>query len=152
LTSGRIRVPRAAFEAWLQSQSIAALAATTTYVDSGDGHRSLIRGNRWAAIWELDALEAIGLVRIEGPSREDEPASHRTYHLTDDYLKLCESVGRPHTFPLHIGEEGAIPARATDAFAHPGSEAATNGHAIPPTACPVAGLAPTPDAAREVVG
>ena len=41
-----------------------------------DAHRALIRGNRWAAIWELDALEAIGLVQVEGPTARRERRRH----------------------------------------------------------------------------
>lgn len=60
-----------------------------------DVHRALIRGNRWAAIWELDALDAIGLVDVEGPSREEDRNAHRVYRLNDAYRKVYESVGRP---------------------------------------------------------
>jgi hypothetical protein len=66
-----------------------------------DAHRALIRGNRWAAIWELDALDAIGLVTVEGPSRDEQPNATRIYKLANQYRGVYESVGRPHTFP-HI--------------------------------------------------
>ena len=88
-----------------------------------DAHRALIRGNRWAAIWELDALEAIGLVDIEGPSRDEDANATRVYRLADEYRGVYESVGRPHTFPLLEGLEGAVRTGTTDGFAHLLSEA-----------------------------
>ena len=65
-----------------------------------DVHRALVRGNRWAALWELDALEAIGLVHVEGPPRDEDPDAKRTYHLSAAYREVCESVGRSLISPL----------------------------------------------------
>jgi hypothetical protein len=56
-------------------------------------HRALGRGNRWAAKWELMALEAIGLVDVEGVSEDDDPAATRVYMLKDVYRGVYESVG-----------------------------------------------------------
>jgi hypothetical protein len=83
-----------------------------------DAHRALIRGNRWAAIWELDALEAIGMVVIEGTPRDEDPQAHRVYKLADAYREVCESVGRPLIFSLDKEEENVTNGEATDTFAH----------------------------------
>lgn len=90
-----------------------------------DAHRALVRGNRWAAIWELDALEAIGLVEVEGRPRDEDPQAHRVYKLAAAYREVCESVGRPLIFSLDKGEERDVHGEATDTFAHPQSQAAS---------------------------
>lgn len=98
----------------LDSVPLARMRALQAVVDAGevgasvaDVHRALGRGNRWAAIWELDALEAIGLVAVEGPDREESPTAHRLYRLAETYRKVYESVGRPLTSPLRgVGREG----------------------------------------------
>ncbi len=64
-----------------------------------DVHRGLGRGNRWAAIWELDALMAIGLVDEHGPSRDEDPDEPRRYTLAREWQNLYEVVARPHTPP-----------------------------------------------------
>ena len=96
-------------------------------VSVSDAHRALIRGNRWAAIWELDALDAIGLVDVDGPSRDEEPNAIRIYKLANQYRGVYESVGRPHTFPPNTEVEDAVSTHTTDGFAHPPS-ANGNGH------------------------
>jgi hypothetical protein len=103
----RMRVLRAVVEAGDEG-------ATVT-----DAHRALVRGNRWAAIWELDALEAIGLVEVVGTPRDEDPQAHRVYKLADAYREVCESVGRPLIFSLPRKAEGDRNGEATDAFAHP---------------------------------
>jgi hypothetical protein len=87
-----------------------------------DAHRALIRGNRWAAIWELDALDAIGLVEVEGPTREEDATATRVYRLADQYRGVYESVGRPHTFPPNREVEDAVPTHTTDGFAYPSGD------------------------------
>jgi hypothetical protein len=106
----RMRVLRAVMEAGEIGASVA------------DAHRALIRGNRWAAIWELDALEAIGLVEVDGTPRDGDPNAHRVYKVADAYIKVCENVGRPLIFSLNKEEESGRNGKAADAFAHPQSE------------------------------
>jgi hypothetical protein len=115
----------------LDSIPLARMRALSAVIEAGEVgadvsavHRALKRGNRWAAIWELDALEAIGLVDVEGPPRHEEPKGRRLYRLADDYRKVYENAHRPHTFPLLKEEEGARSGEATDAFAHLGGQAA----------------------------
>jgi len=88
-------------------------------------HRALIRGNRWAAIWELDALEAIGLVTVEGTPRDEDPHAHRFYRLAEAYRKVCENVGRPLIFSLETKEEDGSDVGAVYVFAHPENQTAT---------------------------
>ncbi len=57
-----------------------------------DVHRALIRGNLWAAIHELDALEAIGIVDMIGPSRDEEPKASRRFFIAKEYREVCASV------------------------------------------------------------
>ena len=110
----------------LDSVPLARMRVLRAIVESGDmgctvadAHRALVRGNRWAAIWELDALEAIGLVTVEGPSRDEEPAAHRVYKLAAAYEEVCENVGRPLIFSLEREEESGFHGEATYTFAHP---------------------------------
>lgn len=111
----------------LDSVPLARMRVLQAVVDAGDmgvsvadAHRALIRGNRWAAIWELDALEAIGLVTVEGKPRDEEPNAHRNYRLSDAYREVCESAGRPLIFSLDKETDG----EATDTFAHSAGAAA----------------------------
>jgi hypothetical protein len=55
--------------------------------------RAIGRGNRWAAKWELTALEAIGMVEVHGPDEDEDPKATRTYTLADEYQEVYESVG-----------------------------------------------------------
>lgn len=57
-----------------------------------DVHRALGRGNRWAARWELDALDAIGLVDVTGPPQDEEASAARVYRLAADWQGVYESV------------------------------------------------------------
>jgi hypothetical protein len=57
---------------------------------ASDGHatvsstlRAIGRGDRWAAKWELTALEAIGMVELEGPDELEDPRATRVYRLAD---------------------------------------------------------------------
>ena len=75
------------------------MRALRAVVDAGDPgctvadvHRALVRGNRWAAIWELDALEAIGLVDADGPTRDEDPKAIRVYTLASEYRDEYENV------------------------------------------------------------
>jgi hypothetical protein len=115
----------------LDSVPLARMRALRAVVESGDigatvsdAHRALIRGNRWAALWELQALEAIGLVVVEGTPADEDPSAHRVYKLADTYRKVCENVGRPLIFSLNKGEENVSNGEAADTLAHSGSEAA----------------------------
>jgi hypothetical protein len=68
--------------------------------------RAIGRGNRWGAKWELMALEAIGMVEVDGPDEDQDPKATRTYALAEQYRGVYESVGSLHA-PLSIeGEEG----------------------------------------------
>jgi len=89
-----------------------------------DAHRALIRGNRWAALWELQALEAIGLVQIDGTPADEDPKALRVYKLADAYEDVCESVGRPLIFSPDKEDENVTNGEATDTFAHLQSEVA----------------------------
>ena len=97
----------------LDSVPLARMRALRAVADSGlrgatvsDVHRALLRGNRWAAIWELDALEAIGLVDVEGPSREEDRNAIRSYKLKDSYRRVYENVASTPTSPPIKREEG----------------------------------------------
>jgi hypothetical protein len=65
-------------------------AAKTGGTTVSDVHRGLGRGSRWAALWELDALEAIGLVEVEGVPRDEDPAASRLYRLADDWRQVWD--------------------------------------------------------------
>jgi hypothetical protein len=60
--------------------------------------RAIGRGNRWGAKWELMALEAIGMVEVDG--NPDDPAATCAYTLADQYRGVYESVGSPYASPL----------------------------------------------------
>jgi hypothetical protein len=84
---------------------IKALRAVAATGEAGatvaDVHRALGRGNRWAAIWELDAVEAIGLVHVEGPPRDENPGAARIYRLNPEWREVYENVLLPYVSPLH---------------------------------------------------
>jgi hypothetical protein len=67
--------------------------AETTMATVASVHRALGRGNRWAAKWELMALEAIGMVDVGGTSEDEDPNATRVYSLKDEYSGVYESVG-----------------------------------------------------------
>jgi len=73
-------------------RALHAVAAAGQGVTASDVHRALGRGNRWAALWELDALEAIGLIEVEGPPRDEDPKATRIYRLGDGWAEVYESV------------------------------------------------------------
>jgi hypothetical protein len=86
-----------------------------------DVHRALIRGNRWAALYELDALEAIGLITVHGPSRDEDAKATRVYALADEYREVYESVTSFSIAPYKRSE-------GSYGFAHPnGTTQAANG-------------------------
>ncbi len=64
-------------------------------------HRAIGRGNRWGAKWELTALEAIGMVEVDGPSEDENASATRVYRLADEYRRVYESVGSFST-PLSL--------------------------------------------------
>lgn len=108
----------------LDSVPLARMRVLRAVVDAGedgasvsDAHRALIRGNRWAALWELDALEAIGMVEVVGTPRDEDPGAQRSYRLAEAYRGVCESVGRPLIFSLDTGDGAGRNGEATDAFA-----------------------------------
>jgi hypothetical protein len=70
----------------------AVIEAGETGCTVSDVHRALVRGNRWAAIQQLHALEAIGIVDCIGPSRDDDPKATRTFFIASEYLEVCGSV------------------------------------------------------------
>jgi hypothetical protein len=108
-----------------------------------DVHRALQRGNRWAAIWELDALTAIGITHEHGPSRDEHPEAARHYTIAPEWQHLCELVARPHTSPLKREETtGSAPRIRTPP---PADDAA-------PPALPAGGLPVSGHAARAKAG
>lgn len=111
----RMRVLRAVLEAGDIGASVS------------DAHRALVRGNRWAAIWELQALEAIGLVVVEGTPADEDANAHRVYKLAPTYQKVCENVGRPLSFSLDKELESDPVGEGAYGFAHP-PDAAANGN------------------------
>jgi hypothetical protein len=66
--------------------------------------RAIGRGNRWGAKWQLTALEAIGLVDVDGPDEDTEPNAVRIYRLEPALADLYESVASFFT-PLSIRGE-----------------------------------------------
>jgi hypothetical protein len=97
----------------IDSVPLARMRALRAVIEAGetgctvaDVHRALVRGNRWAAIFELDALEAIGLVDVIGASREDEPKATRTYFVASEYRNVCESVPSFSTAPKYLLDGG----------------------------------------------
>ena len=66
--------------------------------------RAIGRGNRWSAKWELTALEAIGMVDVDGVDEEDDPAATRVYRLADRYRGVYDSVAS-FFISLSIGEK-----------------------------------------------
>jgi hypothetical protein len=83
-------VPLARFRA-LTEVADNAVGATVASV-----HRAIGRGNRWGAKWELLALEAIGMIEVEGIDEDDDPKATRVYTLADEYRQVYESVGSPY--------------------------------------------------------
>lgn len=88
-----------ATRAALDSIPLARMRALTAVAESGDDGttvsgvlRGLGRGSRWTAIWELDALEAIGLVEATGPSRDEDPSATRLFTLAADWQEVYTSV------------------------------------------------------------
>lgn len=84
----------------IDSVPLARMRVLTAVAKSGDQgvtvadvHRALVRGNRWAAIYELDALDAIGILTVEGPHRDDEPKATRVYRLSEEWRDVYASVG-----------------------------------------------------------
>jgi hypothetical protein len=63
-----------------------------------DVHKAFGRGNRYAAIWQLDCLEAIGLASVEGTPRDEDPTAVRCYRIADEWAdevaRVYASVGR----------------------------------------------------------
>jgi hypothetical protein len=66
-------------------RALQAIAAAEHAATVSDVHRGLGRGSRWSALWEIDALDGIGLIAVEGPSREEDPAATRLYRLNDEW-------------------------------------------------------------------
>ncbi len=56
-------------------------------------HRAIGRGDRYGAKWELAALDAIGMLDVEGPSEGEDPKATRLYTLKADYRQVYVSVG-----------------------------------------------------------
>jgi energy-coupling factor transporter ATP-binding protein EcfA2 len=54
--------------------------------------RSIGRGNRWTAKWELGALVAIGMIEVEGPDEDEDAKATRVYQLAPNYREVYESV------------------------------------------------------------
>jgi len=116
----------------IDSVPLARMRALRAVVDAGnrgctvaDVHQALIRGNRWAAIWQLDALEAIGLVDLQGPTRDEDPKAVRVYVIADEYRDVCESVASSSSSETEM--EG-VSGGAADGFAHPnGASGALSG-------------------------
>jgi hypothetical protein len=80
------------------------LAAVAERGDQGasvqDVRWALRKANWYLAKWELDALEAIGLVTATGP--EEEPV----YHLAQEYRGLYTSVAPFYAIPLSNEQKG----------------------------------------------
>jgi hypothetical protein len=68
--------------------------------------RVIGRGDRYGAKWELTALEAIGMVEVEGVDEEIDPHATRTYRLAARYQGVYESVASFFA-PLSNREETA---------------------------------------------
>jgi hypothetical protein len=72
-------------------------------------HRAIGRGNRWGAKWELIALEAIGMVEVEGTPEDEDPKAIRVYRLAEQYQEVYESVGSFYTpLSLTLQAEAAV--------------------------------------------
>jgi hypothetical protein len=99
----------------LDSVPLARMRSLRAVADAGeagatvtDVHKALVRGNRWAAIWELDALEAIGLVDVEGPSREEDRNAVRVYTLRAAYRGVYENVASTLISPPNKEERNTL--------------------------------------------
>jgi hypothetical protein len=123
----------------IDSVPLARMRALRAVLEAGDAgctvadvHRGLVRGNRWAAIHQLDALEAIGLVDVIGPNRDDDPKATRTFFIASEYRDVCGSVAS-FSRGGNRGEEGL---RGTaDGSAHlAAASEAVNGDEPPPWA------------------
>lgn len=100
-----------AVRAGLDSVPLARMRALQSVAAAGDDgatvsdvHRGLRRGSRWAAIWELDALDAIGLLDIDGPPRDEDPDEPRRYKLNAEWQRVYISVACSPTLPSFLEE------------------------------------------------
>jgi hypothetical protein len=92
----------------------ALLAAGDVGANVSDVHESLGRGNRYAAIWALEELEAVGMVDVEGEPRDENPKAVRIYRLRGEWLAAVREVYEgvaSHSLALSIERE-----QATDAY------------------------------------
>ena len=89
-------------------RALHAIATTEAGATVADIHRGLGRGNRWAAIWEIDALEAIGLLDIVGPPRDEDPSATRYYKLKSEWRQVYENVACSHVSRSIEEEEEGI--------------------------------------------
>jgi hypothetical protein len=89
-------VPLARMRALRATANAGARGATVA-----DVHRDLGRGNRWAAMWELAAPAAIGLVQEISPTKAD---ARPRYRLAEEWLELYEVVACTHTPPRNQEE------------------------------------------------
>jgi hypothetical protein len=91
-----------------------------------DVFRAIGRGNRYGAKWELAALQAIGMVDVEGPDEDEDPRATRLYSLKSEYQGVYESVGLSLPFPPLREEESQ--GGPTDSYTPKAASEASNGH------------------------
>jgi len=113
---------RIAAQAALDSVPLARLKALRHVADEtpatiASTRRAIGRGNRWSAKWELTALEAIGLIDVEGPDEFEDPNATRIYRLADRYRGVYDSVASFFISLSSIGgEQGSRGGEATKSY------------------------------------
>ena len=94
-------------------------------------HRAIGRGNRWGSKWELTALEAIGLVQVEGPPEDEDPKAVRIYRLAAEYRDVYESVGAfSSSLSRENAETGPASVEPTDSYTSAPSPVTGNGRPL----------------------
>jgi hypothetical protein len=79
------------------------------------------RGNRFAALWALESLEAVGMVDVEGAPRDEDPKAVRIYRLRDEWSAAARKVYE--VVACTLSQLSVIGGEATHAYTSNGAPA-----------------------------